>query len=163
MVPFVVWRLVWNSDMPGVLVTDTMGFSKTFISIVVVMIWKLLTKKVVMELCYQFFGGIPIQKWVNMADNTNLRMICKEQDIVSIAVSEWCTLLPWRDPDDYTSRESSTYISIQTTLYYSKAVRGRDMQEHYWRYALCDRYWIGQSVGCRIYESEQKGSQYDNQ
>jgi len=54
---FIVRRSVWDSDMPGVLLSDTIGLGKTFTSVAVAMICKLQTEKVVMGVAAVNFVG----------------------------------------------------------------------------------------------------------
>jgi len=66
---FIVRRWVWDSDMPGVLVADEMGLGKTFTSVVVAMLCKLVTEKVVMGLPLSILWGNTHEEWVMLADN----------------------------------------------------------------------------------------------
>jgi len=66
---FIVRRWVWDTDMPGALVADEMGLGKTFTSVAAVMICKLLTEKVVMELLLSILWGNTLEEWVNLAQN----------------------------------------------------------------------------------------------
>jgi len=65
--------------MPGVLVGDEMGLTKTFTSVVAAMICKLLTEKVVMGLSLWIMCGNTLEEWVNMAQNDYPGVIGKEQ------------------------------------------------------------------------------------
>jgi len=53
---FIIWRWVWDVDMPGPLVVDKMGFGKTFTLVAMAMICKLVTEKVIMG-CHCPFDG----------------------------------------------------------------------------------------------------------
>jgi len=84
---FIVRKWVWDSDTPGVLVVDVMGLCKTFTLVVVTMICKLQTEKVVIGLQQLILWRNTLAEWVRMEQNDNPRIICEEW--------EW---YPWQRP-----------------------------------------------------------------
>jgi len=75
----IVRRWVWNADMPGALVVDEMGVGKTFTSVAVAMLFKLVTEKVVMGLPLSILWGKTLEKWVILA----------HKDFPGIVGEEW--------------------------------------------------------------------------
>jgi len=68
-ISFIVRRWVWDADMPGALVPDEMGHGKTFTSVAVAMLCKLVTEKVVMGLPLSISWGNTREEWVILAHN----------------------------------------------------------------------------------------------
>jgi len=66
---FIVWRWVWDADMPGALVADDMGLGKTFTSVAAAILCKLVTEKVVMGLPLSIVWGNTLEEWVRLAHN----------------------------------------------------------------------------------------------
>jgi SNF2 family DNA or RNA helicase len=66
---FIVWRWVWDANMPGALVANEMGLGKTFASVAAAMLCKQATEKVVMWLPLSIIWGNTIGEWVILAHN----------------------------------------------------------------------------------------------
>ena len=66
---FIVWRWVWDWDMPGALVADELGRWKTFTLVAAAVICKLLTEQVLVGLLPSILWGNTLNKWLNMAQN----------------------------------------------------------------------------------------------
>jgi hypothetical protein len=108
---FIIRRCSWDAVMPGVLVAVEMSLGKTFTSIAVAMLSKLVTEKVVI--------GLPVSYlWVNTLGE---RVILARNDFPGIVGEEleWTPLqrlnsvlpLPVGDPIDTTPLTSSTDLS----------------------------------------------------
>jgi len=61
---FIVRRWGWNADMPGALVADRIGVAKTFTSVAVAMLSKLVNEKVVIGLPLSSLWGNTLEEWV---------------------------------------------------------------------------------------------------
>jgi hypothetical protein len=77
---FIVRRWIWNADMPGVLVADEMGLRKTFTSAAAVMLWKLVTEKVVMGLPLSILWWNTLEEWVILAHNNFPAIVGDERE-----------------------------------------------------------------------------------
>jgi len=73
-----LWRWVWDAEMAGALVLDEMGFGKTFTSVAVAMICKMVTEKVVMGVLLSILWGNTLQEWVILAHNDFPGIVGKE-------------------------------------------------------------------------------------
>ena len=104
---FIVWRWVWDCEMPGALVPDEMSLGKTFTSGAAAMICKLLTENVVKRLPQSILWGNTLQEWVNMALNNYPGIISEEWEWY---LSQWHNSVP------------SHPIDIQTTPPYGHSV-----------------------------------------
>jgi len=71
----IVTRLVWHSDLPGVLVADEMGLGKTFTSVAASIICKLLTEKVALGLLLTMLWGNTLDEWLNMVQHDYPRIV----------------------------------------------------------------------------------------
>jgi hypothetical protein len=61
---FIVWRWVWDADMPGALVADKMGLGKTFTLVAAAMLCNLVTENNVMRLPLSILWGNTLEEWV---------------------------------------------------------------------------------------------------
>jgi len=77
---FIVRRWVWDADIPGALVGDEMGNGKTFTSVAVAMLCKLVTQKVVMGLPLSILCGNTLAEWVILAHNDFPGIVGEEQE-----------------------------------------------------------------------------------
>jgi len=77
---FIMRRWVWDADMPGALVADKMGLGKTFTSVAVAMICKLVTEKVVMGLPLSILWGDTHEEWVILVHNDFPSMVGEERE-----------------------------------------------------------------------------------
>jgi len=66
---FIMRRWGWDADMPGVLVADEMDLGKTFTSVAVAMLCKLVTEKIIMGLPLSILWGNTLEEWVILAHN----------------------------------------------------------------------------------------------
>jgi len=76
----VVWRWVWDADMPGALVADKMGLRKTFTSVAAAKLCKLVTAKVVMGLPLSILWGNTLEEWVILAHNDSPSIVGEERE-----------------------------------------------------------------------------------
>jgi len=103
----IVWRWDWDSDMLGALIADKMGPGKTFTSVAVATICKLLTEKVVITSLQSILWMNMPDVWVNMAENDYPGSIgeASECNLPHTANSvpshhlEIQTTPPWGDPE----------------------------------------------------------------
>jgi len=77
---FIVRRWVWDADMPGALVLHEIGLGKTFTSVAVAMLCKLVTEKVVMGLPLSILWGNTLEEWVRLAHNDFPSIVGEEQE-----------------------------------------------------------------------------------
>jgi len=77
---YVVQRCVWHSDIAEALVVDEMGLGTTFTCMAAAMICILLTEKVVVGLPLSILRGNTLNKWVNIAENSNPSSISTERE-----------------------------------------------------------------------------------
>jgi len=77
---FIVWRYVWDADMPGALVADEMGLGMTFTSVAAAILCKLVTEKVVMELPLSIIWGNTLEEWVILAHNDFPSIVGEKQE-----------------------------------------------------------------------------------
>jgi hypothetical protein len=77
---FMVWRWVWDPDMPGALVADEIGLGKTFTSVAAAIICKLQSEKVVMGLPLSMLRGNTLAESVNMVQNDFPGIISEERE-----------------------------------------------------------------------------------
>jgi len=77
---FIVWRWVWNADMPGAQVVDEMGLGKTFTSVAAAMLCKLVTENVVMGLPLSIVLGNTLQEWVILVHNDFPGIVGEERE-----------------------------------------------------------------------------------
>jgi hypothetical protein len=82
-----VRRWVLDADMPGALVADEMGLRKTFTTVAVAMICKLLTEKVVVGFPLSILWGNTLEECVILADNDFPGIVGEEW--------EWYPLQRW--------------------------------------------------------------------
>jgi len=64
-----VKRWVCDADMPGAFAADEMAFGKTFPSVAVAMICKLVTETVVMGLPLSILWGNTLEEWMVLVQN----------------------------------------------------------------------------------------------
>jgi len=77
---FIVWRCVWDADMPVALVADEMGLRKTFTLVAVAMICKPLTEKVEIGLPLSILSGNTLGEWVHTVQNNFPGIIGEERE-----------------------------------------------------------------------------------
>jgi len=113
-ISFNMGRWVWNSDIPGVLVTEDMCLGETFTSLAVAMICKSQTEKVVLGLLQWMLGGNTFHEWVLMAQNNYPGNIGEELVWYPLKklISETCHLLVI----ETTSAASAKWIFVTGSL-----------------------------------------------
>jgi len=76
---FIGRRRVWDADMPGALVADEMGLAKTFTSVAVAILCKLVTEKVVIGLPLSILWGNTLEEWLILVRNKIPGSVGEEQ------------------------------------------------------------------------------------
>jgi hypothetical protein len=77
---FIVRRWVWDADMAGALVADDIGLGKTFTSVAVAMLCKLVTEKVAMGLPLSILWVNSLEEWVILARNDFPGIVGEERE-----------------------------------------------------------------------------------